>query len=115
MATYRERIDRYLEAHPGATIAEARGHGHTPERPGGGKDQERFADYYERRQELERHANSLKHEAYGSLPNYNAAGSEAATSKMSIASLEKSEPFDTLDDFEEYYDGDIDDGYGYYH
>lgn len=115
MANYRERIDRYLESHPGATIAEARGHGHTPERPGAGKGQERFAEYYERRTEAERHVNSLKQEAYGSLPNYNAAGAEETTHKMSIGDLEKSLPFDSLDDFYDYYDGEVDDGYGYYH
>ena len=115
MATYRERIDRYLESHPGATVAEARGHGKTPEHPGQGQGQERFADYYERRNELERHVNSLKQEAYGSLPNYNSAGAEASTHSMSMATLAKSEAFDSIDDMEEYYGDDLDDAYGYYH
>jgi hypothetical protein len=115
VASYRERIERYLESHPGATIREARGHGTTPERPTAGIGKPEFQEYHERRKELENHVNSLKQEAYGSLPNYNAAGAEAATHSMSIGELAKSEPFDTLDDFIEYYDGEVDDGYGYYH
>jgi hypothetical protein len=115
VATYAERIASYLERHPGATIAEARGHGHTPERPTAGIGKPEFREYHERRAELERHANSLKQEAYGSLPNFNRAGSEDNTHRMSVAELAKSEPFDTLDDFIEYYDGEVDDGYGYYH
>ena len=110
-----ERIARYLESHPGATIREARGHGKTPEHPAQGKERPEFREYHERRAELEKHANQLKQEAYGSLPNFNKAGSEAITATMSIQKLEKSEPFDTLDDMVEYYEGDIDDEYGYYH
>lgn len=30
--SYRDRIEKYLRDHPGATKAEARGHGKTPER-----------------------------------------------------------------------------------
>jgi hypothetical protein len=115
VATYGDRIARYLESHPGATIREARGHGSTPERPGQGIGKPEFQEYHERRAELERHVNSLKQEAYGNLPNFNATGAQSATHSMSVSALAKSEAFDSLDDFEEYYEGDIDDGYGYYH
>lgn len=113
--SHSERIARYLESHPGATIREARGHGKTPEHPQQGKERPEFREYHERRAELERHVNSLKREAYGSLPNYNHASVEATSAGMSIGKLEQAEPFDNLDDMEEYYGDDLADEYDYYH
>jgi hypothetical protein len=116
MSTYQERINRYLERHPGATIAEARGHGKTPEHPGAQRGQERYAEYHERREAAESHVNALKQDAYGNLPNFNQEGSEFATSKMSISELQVSAPYDSIDEMYDALDEDeIPDGYGHYH
>jgi hypothetical protein len=115
MSSYQERIERYLERHPGATLAEARGHGTTPEHPGAGRGQERFAEYYQQRDALEAHVNSLKQDAYGNLPKFNAEGSAENTSRMSMSALQQAQGFDSIDEMEEYYEDDLDDGYGYYH
>lgn len=116
MSSYQERINRYLERHPEATIAEARGHGRTPEHPGAQRGQERYAEYHERREAAEAHVNALKLDAYGNEPNFNQEGSEYSTSKMSMSELQMSAGYDTLDDMYEDFDEDeIPDGYGYYH
>lgn len=114
--TYSERIARYMEAHPGATKAEARGHGETPERPGGGKQNERFTGYYERRERLESHTNELKRQAFGNEPKYNAESAAYGTSKIPIGQLEKASGYDSLDSFfEDYPENEVDDNFGYYH
>jgi hypothetical protein len=116
VSSYQERIQRYIERHPGATIQEARGHGRTPERPEHGRTQERYAEYHERREALERHANELKEQAYGDRPNFFREGSEYSTHRMSLSELEKSQPYDSLDEMYDAMDEDeIPDGYGHYH
>ena len=107
-----------MAAHPGATKAEARGHGHTPEKPGGGKNQERFADYYERRNAAETHTLRLKQDAFGNLPSWNAEGAAASNLKIPIAQLEMAMPFDSLDAFQDWAeenDIDLDEDFAYYH
>lgn len=64
MATHSQRIERYLASHPGATIAEARGHGKTPERPGAGRGKEEFREYYEKREGLESEVLNKKREEF---------------------------------------------------
>jgi hypothetical protein len=59
-----QRVERYLASHPGATLAEARGHGKTPEHPGQGTDNERFREYYEKRQELEAQIQDKKRQEF---------------------------------------------------
>lgn len=117
MASYRERIDRYLELHPGATIAEARGHGKTPEHPGQGKGQERFESYYERRSELESKVNQLKADMFGNSPSWNADGAAAATSRIPISELSTAAGYDSLADYADDMGGwdEIDDDFGHYH
>jgi hypothetical protein len=117
VASYRERKERYLEKHPGASIAEARGHGKTPERPHLGKTQERFAEYHGRREAAERHVNELKEQKFSNEPNYNAESSAYSTSRIPLSELEKSAGYDTLDDYVDDAGGwdEVDDGYGYYH
>lgn len=117
MASYRERIERYLESHPGATIAEARGHGHTPERPGGGRGQERFAEYYERRDELESKVNQLKADMFGNMPSWNADGAANSTGRIPTADLATAASYDSLAEYADDMGGwdEIDDDFGNYH
>lgn len=117
MATYQERIDRYLEAHPGATIAEARGHGKTPEHPGEGRGQEKYEDYYERRSVYEAHVNQLKQDLYGNSPSWNQEGAEKSTSRIPTADLVEAYGYDSLAEYADDYGGwdEIDDDFGYYH
>jgi hypothetical protein len=117
VASYAERIERYLTAHPGASLAEARGHGHTPERPGQGREQERFSDYYERRNAAEAHTNQLKADMFGQEPSYNADSAAQSTSRIPLADLEAAMAYDSLDDYADDMGGwdEIDDDFGYYH
>jgi len=117
VASYRERIDRYLESHPGATIAEARGHGKTPERPGGGRGQERFAQYYERRDAAEQKVNQLKADMFGNSPSWNPTGAAKATGRIPTSDLVYASGFDSLAAYADDQGGwdEIDDDFGNYH
>ena len=115
MSAYSERIERYMAAHPGATKAEARGHGSTPERPGGGRENERFERYYERRDALEAHTNRLKQDLYGNSPSWNQEGSEAATGKIPISQLDLATDYDNLPEFLEEWGDEVSEDFGHYH
>jgi|SRR5450755_3603484 hypothetical protein len=53
MSKYEQRIQRYLDSHPGATRSDARGHKNTPERPErADNNPNRYKDYTARRQAL---------------------------------------------------------------
>lgn len=108
MASYADRINRYLERHPGASIAEARGHGKTPERPHLGQDKPQFREYHERRSELERHWNELKELKHGHKARYNAESIASQTSKKSRKELIDAMDYDDLDDYIEDYPEDDD-------
>lgn len=71
-----ERVARYLAKHPGATIAEARGHGKTPERPGQGREEERFREYYEKRENLERQVEEKKRQDFEASDKWRSDRSE---------------------------------------
>lgn len=117
MASYQERIERYLQSHPGASISEARGHGHTPEHPGAGRESERYADYYERRDVAEAHVNFLKENYYGHEAKYDADGAAESTHKIPLSDLEAAMPYNDLEDYIMDHGGwdEVDDGFGYYH
>ena len=114
MASYRERIERYLESHPGASISEARGHGKTPEHPTG-YNAEKYQEYHERRSEAEAHTNWLKEQKFGQDLSYNADSAANSTSRIPIAQLEDALAYDDLDDYIEDVDYEVDDNFGYYH
>lgn len=117
MATYRERIDRYLEAHPGASIAEARGHGKTPEHPGAGRGESRYQEYYAGRAEAEAKVNQMKADMYGNSPSWNPAGAEKATGRIPTSDLNTAAGYDSLADYADDMGGwdEIDDDFGHYH
>lgn len=55
MTPYERRIQNYLSSHPGATRAEARGHGATPERPERAVNNPgKYRDYISHREDLKR-------------------------------------------------------------
>lgn len=115
MSSYSERIERYMAAHPGATKAEARGHGSTPEAPGRGRSQERFESYYERRDRAEAHTNQLKQDLYGNSPSFNAEGSQASTERIPIADLELAMEYNSLPDFLDDWGDEVSEDFGHYH
>jgi hypothetical protein len=80
-SSHAQRIERYLQKHPGATLAEARGHGKTPERPGQGKGEERFREYYEKRETLEKQVLSQKQRDFSSSDKWRADRSARAVKK----------------------------------
>lgn len=83
-----QRVERYLARNPGASIAEARGHGKTPEHPGRGFNKPEFREYYDRRAELERRVNEQKNREYNSSPKWNQDRSERAVAKHTARSAD---------------------------
>lgn len=105
-----------MDAHPGATLAEARGHGSTPEHPSDdyAREDPRYEEYFDRRDSMEDHANSLKEDAYGDLDTFNKDGAEESTGKISMHDLEIAMQFDTIEELREAYP-ELADEFGHYH
>jgi len=108
---YSARVERYLAKHPGATIAEARGHGKTPEHPGRGREEERYREYYEKRKGLEAQAQNQKRADFSHSDKWREDRSEKAMKKwparlsdleryveVGIAGLMEDPDFDWVDE-----------------
>jgi hypothetical protein len=106
MTPHERRIERYLEAHPGATKAEARGHGRTPERPGRGRDRPEFETYYRKYNQLKVQAAAEKKRIWGSSDKWRSDRSFKAMAKEDPPMwqmerfLELGEDITSLEDFD---------------
>lgn len=82
---YRARLERRgisaSDYAAGVSLADARGHGATPERPGAGKDRPEFGSYYQARREV----TQLKRELFGGV----GSGSIKEMGGKSTATLKK--------------------------
>lgn len=116
MSAYSDRIDRYMDAHPGASLAEARGHGSTPEHPSDdyARHDPRYEDYFERRDSYESHAYELKQDYYGNEEQWNAEGARESTGDLSMKWLEIADRYDDLETLYEDYP-EAEDEFGHYH
>lgn len=100
---YQHRLERSgitrSDYESGVSLASARGHGATPEHPHAGKGQERYREYHERRNRLERHMVELKRQKFGSAPRWSESGAMKSAEREPIAKLEEWEDYDDYDDY----------------
>lgn len=116
---YRARLERSgltkSAYESGASLSEARGHAKTPEHPHQGKSQERYREYHERRQALERQVLDMKRAQYGSSPRWSDSGAEKSVKRMDINTLDTIASYDDLYDYLDDYGDEADDEADKYH
>ena len=102
MTAHERRIARYMQAHPGASHNEARGHKATPEHPEEARP-DKHQSYYQRRKALVNRANAKKEELFGPSDGWRKDRSDKNTAKNPITghgpSLKMLEQF-LSDDFD---------------
>lgn len=105
-----------MDAHPGATLAEARGHGSTPEHPSDdyARHDPRYEEYFDRRDQYEEKVNELKDMAYGDLETFNKDGAEDETGKLPISKLEVMAQYDDPDTMIEEHP-ELEEDFAHYH
>lgn len=129
--SYRQRLERAgvdrRDYERGASLAGARGHAETPERPSQASP-ERYVDYFNRREKLINSIQAMKRELYGSKDSFNAKRSREAVDKnpktgksRTLKELKRAERkiAEMIDgeEPEEFYDEpeDFDDDFLFYH